>query len=119
MHNFNRVILMGRLTRDPELKTLGTDSQVCSFGLAINRNFTDHNGASQEEVTFIECQAWNKLGRIIAERFEKGRPIHIEGRLRYDQWQDEEGNNRTKLKVVAERFQFVDERPASESGEAA
>jgi single-strand DNA-binding protein len=119
MRNYNRAILMGHLTRDPELKSVGGDTQVCTFGIAINRRYTDTAGNPQEEVTFVDCEAWNRIAKTITDRFAKGRPIHLEGRLRYDQWQDDEGNNRSKLKFVVESFQFVDERPSSESGEAA
>ena len=108
MANFNRTILMGNLTRDPELRTLGGETSVCHVGLAVNRVYRDQKGDRQEEVTFVDCEAWGPNAKRIAQYLTKGSPIHIEGRLRLDQWNDKEGNPRSKLKVVIERFQFVD-----------
>ena len=107
MANFNRTILMGNLTRDPELRTLGGETSVCHVGLAVNRVYRDQKGDRQEEVTFVDCEAWGPNAKRIAQYLTKGSPIHIEGRLRLDQWNDKEGNQRSKLKVVVERFQFV------------
>ena len=108
MPNYNRVILIGNLTRDPELRILKGETSVCHVGLAINRVYRNQNGDKQEEVTFVDCEAWRSNAETIAKYLTKGSPIHIEGRLRLDQWHDKEGNERSKLKVVIERFQFVD-----------
>ena len=107
MPNYNRVILMGNLTRDPELRILEGETSVCHVGLAVNRAYRDQKGDKQEEVTFVDCEAWRRNAETIAQYLTKGSPIHIEGRLRLDQWNDKEGNPRSKLKVVIERFQFI------------
>ena len=107
MPNYNRVILMGNLTRDPELRVLEGETSVCHIGVAVNRFHRNQSGDRQEEVTFVDCEAWGKNAQNIDQYLTKGSPIHIEGRLRLDQWKDSEGNDRQKLKVVIERFQFV------------
>ena len=107
MPNYNRVILIGILTRDPELRILKGETSVCHVGLAINRVYRNQNGDKQEEVTFVDCEAWRSNAETIAKYLTKGSPIHIEGRLRLDQWIDKEEQKHSKLKVVIERFQFV------------
>ena len=115
MASYNKVILMGNLTRDPELRTLpNTQTQVCDFSLAVNRRWKDAGGADREEVLFIDCAAFGKTGQTIGENLTKGRPIHIEGRLRFEQWEQEDGQKRSKIRVVVEQFRFVDRKPGSE-----
>ena len=109
--NLNKVMLAGNLTRDPELKYTPNNTAVCNIGVASNRTWRDKDGQKQEEVTFVDCEAWGKTGEAINEYLTKGRPIFIEGRLKLDQWQDKEGQNRSKLKVVIDNFQFVDSKP--------
>jgi single-strand DNA-binding protein len=111
MASFNKVILMGNLTRDPELKTLPSQTAVCDFSLAVNRRWKDANGADREDVLFIDCVAFGKTGETIAGNLAKGRPIHIEGRLRLEQWEQEDGQKRSKIRVVVEQFRFVDAKP--------
>jgi single-strand DNA-binding protein len=111
MASFNKVILMGNLTRDPELKTLPSQATVCDFSLAVNRRWKDASGADREEVLFIDCVAFGKTGETIAGNLAKGRPIHIEGRLRLEQWEQEDGQKRSKIRVVVEQFRFVDRKP--------
>ena len=119
MASYNKVILMGNLTRDPELRTLpNTQTQVCDFSLAVNRRWKDAGGADREEVLFIDCAAFGKTGQTIGENLTKGRPIHIEGRLRFEQWEQEDGQKRSKIRVVVEQFRFVDRKPGSESQSA-
>jgi single-strand DNA-binding protein len=114
MASFNRVILMGNLTRDPELRTLpNSDTQVCDFALAVNRKWRDANGNEQDEVLFIDCVAFGKTGQTIGENLTKGRPIHIEGRLKFEQWEQEDGQRRSKIRMVVEQFRFVDAKPGS------
>ena len=114
MASYNKVILMGHLTRDPELKTLpNSDTQVCDFSLAVNRRWKDASGGDREEVLFIDCAAFGKTGETIAGNLTKGRPIHIEGRLRLEQWEQEDGQRRSKHRVVVEQFRFVDRKPGS------
>lgn len=111
MGNFNRVFLMGNLTRDVELKSTPGGQSVAQIGLAVNRRWLTPDGEKREETTFIDCEAWGRTGENIAKFFSKGRPIFIEGRLKLDQWQDKEsGQNRSKLKVVVEGFEFVDSK---------
>ncbi len=106
--SFNKVLLMGNLTRDVELKTLPSDQSVAKIGLAVNRKFRTKDGENREEVTFIDCEAWGRTAEVMNQYLSKGKPVFIEGRLKLDQWQDKEGQNRSKLKVVVENFQFVD-----------
>jgi single-strand DNA-binding protein len=114
MASFNRVILMGNLTRDPELRNLpNSDTQVCDFSLAVNRKWRDANGNEQEEVLFIDCAAFGRTAQTIGENLTKGRPIHIEGRLKFEQWEQEDGQRRSKIRVVVEQFRFVDAKPGS------
>ena len=111
MASYNRVILMGNLTRDPELKTLPSQTVVCDFALAVNRRWKDTDGADREEVLFIDCAAFGKAGQTTGESLTKGRPIHIEGRLKFEQWEQEDGQRRSKIRVVVEQFRFVDRKP--------
>jgi single-strand DNA-binding protein len=111
MASYNRVILMGNLTRDPELKTLPSQTVVCDFSLAVNRRWKDTEGGDCEEVLFIDCAAFGKTGQTIGESLTKGRPIHIEGRLKFEQWEQEDGQRRSKIRVVVEQFRFVDRKP--------
>ncbi len=114
MANYNKVILMGHLTRDPELKALpNSDTRVCDFSLAVNRRWKDAKGGDREDVLFIDCSAFGKTGQTIGESLTKGRPIHIEGRLRLEQWEQEDGQRRSKIRVVVEQFRFVDRKPGS------
>lgn len=120
MPNFNRVMLMGNLTRDPELRYLPSNTAVVNLGLAINRRWRNQQGEQQEETTYVDCEAFGRSAEVINQYLRKGRPVFIEGRLKLDQWQDREGQNRSKMKVIVENFQFVDSRgggdPAAESG---
>ena len=110
MANYNKVLLMGNLTRDPELKRTSSDMAVAQIGMAVNRRYKDKTGEQREETTFVDCEAWGKTAETMAKYLSKGRPVFIEGRLKLDQWQDKDGNNRSKLKIVIDSFQFVDSR---------
>lgn len=110
MPNLNKVMLMGNLTRDPELRHTPNNNAVCNVGLAVNRQWRSKEGEQQEETTFVDCEAWGRTAEIINQYLKKGRPIYVEGRLRLDQWQDKEGGNRSKLKVVIDNFQFIDSK---------
>ncbi len=107
MSNYNRVLLMGNLTRDPELKYLPSNTAVCEFGVATNRRYKDRDGNVKEEVTFVEVAAFARTAEVIQQYMTKGKPIFIEGRLRFDQWTAQDGSKRSRLTVVAENFQFV------------
>jgi single-strand DNA-binding protein len=107
MANFNKVLLVGNLTRDPELKHTPSNQAVAQIGLAVNRNYQTKDGEKREETTFVDCEAWGRTAEVMCQYLEKGRPVLVEGRLKLDQWQDKDGNNRSKLKVVIENFQFL------------
>ena len=113
MANFNKVILAGNLTRDPELRYTPKGTAIARIGLAINRSWTTETGEKKEEVTFVDVDAFGKTAEIIGQYFKKGRPILMEGRLRYETWDDKQTNQkRSKLGVVMESFQFMDsQRP--------
>jgi single-strand DNA-binding protein len=108
MANFNKVYLIGNLTRDPELRVTPKGTAICQFGLAVNRQFKDESGAMRDETTFVDIEAWGKQGETIGKYCTKGRPLFVEGRLKFDQWEDKtSGQKRSKLKVVLEGFQFL------------
>ncbi len=107
----NKVLLMGNLTRDIELKHTPSDQAVATIGLAINRRFRTREGENREETTFVDCEAWGRTAEVMSQYLSKGRPVFVEGRLKLDQWEDREtGKNRSKLKVVIESFEFVDSK---------
>ena len=110
MPNLNKVMLMGNLTRDPELRHTPSNTAVVNLGLAINRRWRNQAGEQQEETTFVDCEAWGKTAELLNQYLKKGRPVYLEGRLKLDQWQDKDGQNRSKLKIVVEEFQFIDSR---------
>lgn len=109
--NFNRVYLMGNLTRDPELRHTPGNQAVANLGVAVNRRWRSPEGEMREETTFVDCEAWGKTAETLCRFLKKGRPIFIEGRLKLDQWEDKEtGKKQSKLRVVVEGFQFIDSR---------
>ena len=112
MANYNRVILAGNLTRDPQLSYTPSNTPICKFGMAINRRWRDQQGNMQEETCFVDCTAFGRTAETINQYMSKGRPILVEGRLQFSQWTSQEGQKRSKLEVVAERFTFVDTRAA-------
>lgn len=106
--SYNRVLLMGNLTRDIEVRHTSQNMAIAKMGLAVNRKFKTQSGENREEVTFIDCDAFGRTAEVMAQYLRKGSPVFIEGRLKLDQWQDQQGNKRNKLFVVVESFQFVD-----------
>lgn len=117
MASFNKVILMGNLTRDPQMKYLPSQTAVVEFGLACNRRYKTQAGEDKEEVTFVDCTAFGRTGEVINQYFTKGKPIFIEGRLKYDSWEDKQGGGkRSKITVVIENFQFVGGRDGGGGG---
>jgi single-strand DNA-binding protein len=112
MPNLNKVMLMGNLTRDPEVKFTPKGTALANFGIAVNRTYMPTDGGEKrEEVTFIDIEAWGRTAEVIGEYFKKGRPIYIEGRLKLDQWDDKQtGKKMSKLRVVAESFEFLGSR---------
>ncbi|MBQ6534824.1 MAG: single-stranded DNA-binding protein [Opitutales bacterium] len=111
MASFNKVILMGNLTRDPELRQTQSGTSVCRFSIAVNRSYSSQDGSMRDETCFVEIDCFGKSAENVAKYFSKGRPILVEGRLRQDSWEDKQtGQKRTKLMVVLERFEFVGSR---------
>lgn len=108
MASFNKVMLIGNLTRDPELRVTPKGTSICQFGLAVNRQFKDESGATRDETTFVDIEAWGKQGELVSKYLGKGSLCFVEGRLRFDQWDDKQsGQKRSKLKVVVENVQFL------------
>ena len=117
MANFNKVMILGNLTRDPEQRFLPSQQAVTNFSLAVNRKFKTQSGEEREEVTFIDCEAWGKQAEIINKYCQRGRPLFIEGRLKQDSWDDKTtGQKRTKMKVVVENFQLLGGRDNAPGG---
>ena len=108
MPSFNQVLLMGNVTRDPQLRQLPSQTVVAEFGLAVNRKYRSTDGEEREEVCFVDCTAFGKQAEVISQYCQKGKPLFVQGRLRYDAWDDKQsGAKRSKLTVVVENFQFV------------
>lgn len=123
MANFNKVYLIGNLTRDPELCVTPRGTAICQFGLAINREWQSkgqgEDSEKQSETTFVDVEAWGKQGEAIAKYCTKGKSLFVEGRLKLDSWEDKaSGQKRSKLKVVLEGFQFIGGREPNQ-GESA
>src|ERR1700719_1852227 len=119
MASFNKVILLGNLTRDPEVRYTPKGSAVCDLGLAVNRQYTLDSGEKREEVTFVDVVLWSRLAEIAGEYLKKGRPVFIEGRLQMDSWEDKQsGQKRTKLRVIGETIQLLGSRPSGGSAPA-
>lgn len=107
--NFNKVILAGNLTRDPELRYTPSGKAIAKFGMAINRNWTSETGEKKEEVTFVDIDSFGRQAEVISQYLKKGRGILVEGRLKLDQWDDKQtGQKRSRLGVVLESFSFLD-----------
>ncbi len=119
MASFNRVIMMGNLTRDPEHKQLSSGQAVCRLGLASNRQFKNkQTGAMVQEVCFVDVDVWGPQADVCKQYLQKGRPVLIEGRLKLDTWQDQDGTKRSKHSIVADRVTFLGGANAQESDEA-
>ena len=116
MASFNKVILVGNLTRDPELRTLPSGNSVARIALAVNRRYVGKDGETKEEVTYVDVDAFGKQAETIAKYCTKGQPLLVEGRLRLDQWDDKStGEKRSRLGVVLENFTFLGSRGSAPS----
>ena len=112
MASYNKVLLLGNCTRDPEVRYTPKGTAVAELGLAVNRVFTSESGEKREETTFVDVTFWGRQAEIVGEYLKKGRPVFIEGRLQMDTWDDKQtGAKRSKLKVVAEGMQLLGGRP--------
>ena len=108
MANFNRVILLGNLTRDVEMRYTQGGTAIGKFGMAINRKYGSQSGEMKETTCFVDCTAWGKQAELLSQYLSKGSPVFVEGRLEYSSWEDKNGGGkRNKLEVVVENFQFV------------
>lgn len=117
MASYNKVMLLGNLTRDPEVKYTPKGSAVADIGLAVNRTYTTDGGEKREEVTFVDVTMWGRQAEIAGEYLKKGRPLFVEGRLQLDTWDDKQtGQKRSKLRVVCENFQMLGSRDGGEGG---
>jgi single-strand DNA-binding protein len=117
MASFNKVILLGNLTRDPEVRYTPKGTAVTELGMAVNRVYTAENGEKREETTFVDVTLWGRTAEIAGEYLKKGRPVFIEGRLQLDTWDDKQsGQKRSKLKVVGEGLQLIGSRPGGGGG---
>jgi single-strand DNA-binding protein len=106
--SFNKTILMGNLTRDPEIRSLPSGQTVTNFGLAVNETWTDKaSGEKREEVCFVDVDAWGRQGEVVLEYFSKGKPILIEGKLKFRTWEADDGTKRSKHSITLDRFSFV------------
>jgi len=119
MANLNRVLLIGNLTRDPEIRYTPKGTAVADIGLAVNRVFSGEDGEKREEVTFVDVVLWSRLAEIAEQYLKKGRPVFIEGRLQLDSWDDKQtGQKRSRLRVVAENLQLLGSRGEGDPGGA-
>jgi single-strand DNA-binding protein len=117
MANLNRVLLIGNLTRDPDVRYTPKGTAVADIGLAVNRVFTGEDGEKREEVTYVDVVLWSRLAEIAEQYLRKGRPVFIEGRLQLDSWDDKQtGQKRSRLRVVAENLQLLGSRGEGEAG---
>jgi single-strand DNA-binding protein len=108
MANFNRVILAGNLTRDPQLSMLPSNTPVCEFGMAINRKWKSQSGEMRDETCFVDLRMYGRRAEVLNQYLSKGRPLLVEGRLQYQQWEGKDGVKRSKHIVVVDDFEFID-----------
>ena len=113
MASLNKVLLIGNLTRDPDVRVMSNGRPVCNFGLALNRSYKDSEGNRKEEVTFVDVECFGPRAEAVGRFFTKGRAIFVEGRLKLDQWESKEGEKRSALRVVLDNFEFVDSKQDS------
>ena len=118
MASLNKVLLIGNLTRDPEVRMLPSGRSVCKFGLAINRNFKDAEGNRREEATIVDVESFRPRGEALPRFFTKGKPIFVEGRLKLDQWESQTGEKRSRLLVDLENWEFVGAKQDSYEGQS-
>lgn len=108
MRGFSKAIVAGNITRDPEMRTTGSGSQVCSFAIAVNRSFKDSSGNQQDQVSYLDCVAWGKSAEIICQYVHKGSALLVSGRLEQRSWEDKNsGQKRSRTEIVIEDFSFI------------
>jgi single-strand DNA-binding protein len=116
MANFNKVLLIGNLTRDPQLSYTPNQTAVADFGLAVNRKWKGQDGENKEETCFVDCRAFGRIAENINKYLTKGRPLFVEGRLTFDSWTAQDGTKRSKHRVTVENFQFLSGSAAGSAG---
>jgi len=116
MANYNKLILLGNVTRDPQLSYLPSQTPVVEFGLAVNRRWRGANGEQREETCFIDCSCFGKPAETFHKYVTKGNPVLLEGRLQFDQWQAPDGQKRSKHRMVVENFQFMGSGQGAQGG---
>jgi single-strand DNA-binding protein len=107
MANYNKVLLMGNLTRDPQLSYTPNQTAVVDFGMAINRRWTGQDGNQRDETCFVDCRMFGRRAEVVNKYCKKGNPLFVEGRLTFDSWEAQDGSKRSKLRVTVENFEFV------------
>jgi single-strand DNA-binding protein len=117
MSSFNKVILLGNLTRDPQLSFLPSNTPVVELGMAVNRTFKKQDGSKGEEVCFVDCQMFGKRAEVINKYVHKGDQLLVEGRLKLDQWDAQDGSKRSKLRVMIESFEFMSKLDGKSEGQ--
>ena len=119
MASLNKVLLIGNLTRDPDVRVMTNGRPLCKFGIALNRTYKDSEGNRREEVTFVDVECFGPKAEAVGRFFTKGKPIFIEGRLKFDQWETDKGEKRSALRVVLENFEFIDSKQDSAQSQGA
>ena len=115
MPNFNKVMLIGHLTRDPQLSYTPNQTAIVDFGLAVNRKWKGQDGSERDETCFVDCAMFGKRAEVVNKYCKKGNPLFVEGRLTFDSWQAQDGSKRSKLKVTVENFEFLGEGQKQQS----
>jgi single-strand DNA-binding protein len=118
MAGFNKVLLLGNLTRDPQLSYMPSQTPVVDFGLAVSRRWTGQDGGPREETCFVDCRAFGRSAENINKYCRKGRPLFVEGRLTYDTWTAQDGTKRSKHRVTVQSFQFIGAAASGGTGQA-
>ena len=113
MRGFSKAIVVGNLTRDPELRNTPSGATVCSFAIAVNRIYRGADGENKEETSYIDCSAWGEPGETIAQYMKKGRPLLVSGRLNQRSYEDKNGIKRSRTEIVVEDFTFIDSRDSA------
>jgi single-strand DNA-binding protein len=118
MANVNKVILIGNLTRTPEVRQIASGQSVAEFGIAVNRKFVTDSGEKREEVTFVDITVWGRTAELVGKYLTKGRQVYLEGRLQLNTWDDKmTGEKRSKLRVIGEHIEFLGQRSDGEAGD--
>ncbi|MBN1901469.1 single-stranded DNA-binding protein [Candidatus Sumerlaeota bacterium] len=118
MFEMNKVLLVGNLAQDPEIRSLTSGTALTEFNLAVNRRYKDRNGEWQKDTVFIRVETWGRLAEICGDWLKKGRRVFVEGRLKLDSWEAKDGTKRSQIKVTAETVQFIDAKGAENDGGA-